>query len=120
MSVFPDRQPTLDELKEKLGSSFPIWNDIKQLIIENYLSVSEEWFTSGKKYGWSFRMISKKRRIVYFQPREEYFYVAFIYGQKATDAALASGGKLFFSLTEVSTIRPSVSPITLPGYFQNP
>ena len=38
-----------------------------------------------QKYGWSFRIKDKKRVIVYLLPREHYFKVAFVFGQKATD-----------------------------------
>ena len=56
MSAFPDGQPGPDELKKKLGSTHPIWDEIKRYIHENYPYVNEEWFTSGMKYGWSFRI----------------------------------------------------------------
>ena len=83
ISAFPDRQPTPDELAEKLGSTFKIWEAIKKHINEDYPVVTEEWFTSGKKYGWSFRMISKKRRIdkifkskkVFFKIFAHFFFV---------------------------------------------
>jgi hypothetical protein len=50
----------------------------------------EEWKYSGKKFGWSFRINDKKRVIVYLLPREAYFKVAFVFGQKATDAIVNS------------------------------
>lgn len=50
----------------------------------------EEWNYPGKKYGWSYRIKDKKRAIIYFLPRENYFKVAFVFGQKATDIVLES------------------------------
>ena len=45
----------------------------------------------GEKYGWSFRMKSKKRNIIYFLPKHNYFKVAFVFGQKAFDIVMESG-----------------------------
>ncbi|MBK6400162.1 MAG: DUF3788 family protein [Bacteroidetes bacterium] len=48
----------------------------------------DEWKFSSEKFGWSFR-ISDKRVIIYL-PRDQYFKVAFVFGQKATDSILKS------------------------------
>lgn len=50
----------------------------------------EEWTYPGKNYGWNFRIKDKRRAIAYMLPREGYFKVAFVFGQKATDQVLAS------------------------------
>lgn len=44
----------------------------------------------GEKYGWNFRIKDKKRAIIYFLPRDNYFKVAFVFGQKATDTIMES------------------------------
>ena len=49
----------------------------------------EEWNFPGKKYGWSYRIKDKKRAIIYLLPREGFFKVAFVFGQKATNSILA-------------------------------
>ncbi len=52
----------------------------------NYKSI----YICAQKYGWSFRIKDKKRAIIYFLPREKYFKVAFVFGQKAYDIILES------------------------------
>jgi hypothetical protein len=58
--------------------------------LEKYPTGLAEWNYPGKKYGWSYRIKDKKRAIIYFLPRDKYFKVAFVFGQKATDIVLAS------------------------------
>jgi len=48
------------------------------------------WNYSGDKYGWSFRIKDKKRAIIYLLPRDKFFKIALIFGQKATDAIMDS------------------------------
>ena len=55
-----------------------------------FLEVVEEWNYSGDKFGWSFRLKDKKRVLVYLLPRDKFFKVAFVFGQKATDAIFES------------------------------
>ena len=38
----------------------------------------------------SYRIKDRKRAIIYFLPRDKYFKVAFVFGQKATDIVLKS------------------------------
>jgi hypothetical protein len=90
ISVFTDKEniPTQNELKVALGCNFQLWNEIRQYVLEKYQYTIEEWNFSGVKYGWSFRMKDKKRTILYFLPREKYFKIAFVFGQKASDAIM--------------------------------
>ena len=80
--------PTEIELKEKLGSTYIIWNELKIYLNDNLKNPSEEWNYPGKKYGWSFRMKSKKRNIIYFLPKDRFFKVAFVFGQRAFDKVM--------------------------------
>lgn len=50
----------------------------------------EEWHTSSVKLGWSLRLQSKKRNIVYLGPRKGFFVAAFALGDKAIGAARTS------------------------------
>lgn len=82
--------PTEIELKEKLGSTYIIWNELKIYLNDNLKNPSEEWNYPGKKYGWSFRMKSKKRNIIYFLPKDRFFKIAFVFGQRAFDKVMES------------------------------
>ena len=83
-------QPAESDLMEKLGSSYQLWNALKNQTLTSLKNATEEWAFPGKKYGWSFRIKEKKRNIIYFIPCEGYFSVAFVFGQKATDKIMAS------------------------------
>lgn len=91
-SIFMDKatQPTNQNLIEKLGSTYSFWSDLKSYLNETLKDPSEEWNFPGKKYGWSFRMKSKKRNIIYFLPRDGFFKVAFVFGSKATEKVMES------------------------------
>ena len=93
ISIFTNKLivPENSDLMQVLGTSYKLWEDIKKYVYEKYPAAFEEWNYPGVKYGWSFRLKDKKRAILYFLPREKYFMVAFVFGQKATDIILQSG-----------------------------
>jgi hypothetical protein len=92
ISIFTDKaaEPTPIDLQEQLGSHLNLWNSIVEFVNERYPNPKEEWNFPGKKYGWSFRIKDKRRAIIYLLPREGYFKVAFVFGQKAIDQIATS------------------------------
>ncbi len=92
ISIFRDKKitPSDKDLLEKLGATFDLWNQIQYFVLIKYPKGIPEWNYPGEKYGWSFRIKDKKRAIIYFLPRDKYFKVAFVFGQKATDYVLSS------------------------------
>ena len=92
ISIFTDKtvEPTQKDLQKELGSLYPLWEQIAESVREKYPNPKEEWNYPGKKYGWSFRLKDKKRAIIYLLPRKNFFKVAFVFGQKATDQIMAS------------------------------
>lgn len=92
ISIFPEKEvkPTENELSEKLQDQYLLWKQIHDLVLEKYPDGVKEWNYPGKKYGWSFRIKDKKRAIIYFLPRDRYFKVAFVFGQKAFDIVMES------------------------------
>lgn len=92
LSIFQekDTKPTSDLLAEKLGSTYKIWIQIENYVMDKYPAGLQEWYYSGKKFGWNYRIKDKKRAIIYFLPRDNYFKVAFSFGEKATAAVLNS------------------------------
>ena len=91
-SIFMDKnhQPSDDDLKTALGPGYTSWTTLKNDLNMTLDKPGEEWNFPGKKYGWSFRMKSKKRNIIYFLPHNDYFQVALVFGQKAVDAVMKS------------------------------
>ncbi len=92
ISIFQDKTitPTDNDLVEKLDSTYNLWIQLQNFVLSKYPDGLSEWNYPGKKYGWSFRIKDKKRAIIYFLPRDKYFKVAFVFGQKAIDIVLAS------------------------------
>jgi hypothetical protein len=89
-SIFTDKDklPNDNDLKESLGDTYQLWQLIKDYVISKYPKGFEEW--SCSKYGWSLRIKDKKRAIIYLLPRDRFFKVAFVFGQKATDMIMKS------------------------------
>lgn len=92
ISIFTDKSviPTNDDLVENLGTTYVLWKELEEFVIEKYPDALAEWNFPGKKYGYSFRLKDKRRAILYFLPRKDYFKIAFVFGQKATDIIMGS------------------------------
>jgi len=92
VSIFSDKelQPNQRELSDRLGASYNLWQQIEDIVVEQYPAAKKEWNFPGKKYGWSYRIKDKKRAIIYLLPREAYFKVAFVFGDKAVEKIMQS------------------------------
>ena len=91
-SVFMNLEviPVANDLIEPLGESYPCWMEIRNYVFLKYPNALEEWHVSVKKYGWGFRIKDKKRAIIYLSPRKNFFRVAMVFGQRATNLILES------------------------------
>lgn len=91
-SVFTDKNTGPDEksLKKALGHTFEHWQALVSFTKKNYPQATEAWHYTSEKYGWSYRISDKKRVLLYLLPRDRFFKVAFVFGQKASDQILAS------------------------------
>jgi hypothetical protein len=91
-SIFMDNRlkPDNKDLKDALGETEYLWQLFRDHCHLKYPAAIDEWNYSGEKYGWSFRIKDKRRAILYLLPREKYFKVAFVFGQKATDCIMKS------------------------------
>lgn len=91
-SVFMNKAsvPADGDLFAELKETYDYWIEIRNYVHSVYPDAVDEWNYSGQKFGWSFRLKDKKRVIVYLLPREGYFKVAFVFGQRATDAIMES------------------------------
>ncbi|MCX6231754.1 MAG: DUF3788 family protein [Bacteroidetes bacterium] len=92
ISIFTNKIsiPSNNDLLHSLDKTYVLWQEIRDYCFLKYPDAIEEWNYPGEKYGWSFRIKDKKRAIVYLLPRDHFFKVAFVFGQKATDAIMAS------------------------------
>jgi hypothetical protein len=91
-SVFMQKEtePSDKDLKDALGDTFEIWQELVKLCVKLHPKALPKWHFSGDKYGWSFRISDQKRVLIYLLPRDKFFKVAFVFGQKATDEILRS------------------------------
>lgn len=92
ISIFTDKttQPTDAHLKNALADTYGYWKEIIILTDKLFPENIKEWFVSGAKYGWAFRIKDKKRALVYLLPRDGFFKVSFVFGHKATDEIFQS------------------------------
>ena len=92
LSIFTDKstKPTENDLVQNLGATYYLWKQLEKFVLEQYPNGLKEWNYPGKKYGYSYRIKDKRRAILYFLPRKNYFKVAFVFGQKATDHIIDS------------------------------
>ncbi len=90
ISIFTDKSivPNDKDLVDRLGDTYVLWKQISDFVYQQYPDGKEDWNFPGKNYGWSFRIKDKKRAILYFLPRENYFKAAFVFGLKALDVIL--------------------------------
>jgi len=93
LSIFTDnlKTPVEKDLAEALGINYKLWKDLKAFVCKEYPAAKEEWKFGGKNYGWGFRLSDKKRVIIYMAPRDKFFLVSFVFGEKAAKQALESG-----------------------------
>lgn len=91
-SIFIDKKiiPADAHLKKALGSTYKLWRQLADFTRASYANAAGEWKFSGEKYGWGFRIKDKKRVLIYLLPRDNFFKVGFVFGQKATDEILKS------------------------------
>lgn len=91
-SIFTDKniKPTSESLKSALGETFEFWKDFVDYTYQMYPGAIEEWNFSSEKFGWGFRIKDNKRVLIYLLPRDRFFKVAFVFGQKATGQILDS------------------------------
>ena len=93
LSAFDDKSetPRRGDLERVLGRSIGAWDALLDHLGVAYAPLTERWGYSGAKWGWSLRLIQKKRTILYMTPQERGFQVGFALGEKAVGAAREAG-----------------------------
>ena len=81
--------PSEAEVALVLGKSQSLWQELVSALKRD-LGLGEQWGSSSIKAGWSLRLQSKKRNIVYLSPGEDTFLASFALGDKAIAAARKS------------------------------
>jgi hypothetical protein len=83
-------KPDNKSLAKVLGESNKLWNDLKRHLRESYGELIEEWKFYSPKYGWTLKVLKKKRNLFFFSPRPNAFRVSFVFGEKAVSHIEAS------------------------------
>ncbi|HSG29560.1 MAG TPA: DUF3788 domain-containing protein [Candidatus Krumholzibacterium sp.] len=93
LSAFMDEEnaPDREGLSEVLGVAMICWDDLRAYLAEKYDPLEEIWKFGGAKYGWTLRMIHKKRTILYMTPVKGEVLVGFVLGEKAVKIARELG-----------------------------
>jgi len=90
--LFMDKsiQPNEESIKEALGLKYKYWKEIRTSLNKEYEELKEEWKYYGQKSGWTLKLFYKKRNLFFFSVYEDYFAIAFVFGDKAVDAIINS------------------------------
>ena len=83
-------QPTDAALAAALGPAKAVWDQLLADVARECEANTREWKCYSPKWGWSLRAMRKKRTIVWLAPCLGCFQVAFIFGDKAMQAARQS------------------------------
>jgi hypothetical protein len=76
--------PSPSEVAAALGPTAALWDEIVNRITQDEAITAQEWKgVCVNKYGWSLRLLHKKRNVVYLSPCAGCFRVAFVFGEKA-------------------------------------
>lgn len=79
--------PTESELQATLGVSFNLWSDLRKFVEIQYGPAKFEWKLYRGGSGWTAKILLGKRNLFFMSPREGAFLVAFIFGDRAVEAA---------------------------------
>lgn len=84
-NIFNDKsdKPDSKKLSAVLGSSFPLWEEIKSSVEKEHGAVDEEWKFYGAKIGWTLKLLLNKRNLFFFTAHDRYFILSFVFGEKA-------------------------------------
>lgn len=82
--------PADGDLATALGPAKAVWDEFLAALERDQLANAREWKCHSPKWGWSLRVLQRKRTIVWLSPGRGGFNVAFILGEKAVAAARAA------------------------------
>lgn len=82
--------PAEADLTAALGAAAPIWDAFLLALSGAGIADTRVWKSHSAKWGWSLRVLKKKRTIVWLSPGRGGFDVLFILGERAVAAARSS------------------------------
>ena len=87
VSFFDNKAIVPDEsmVAMALGESYSLWVDIQSHVKENYPNIFGEWKFYGKSSGWTYKLLSKKRNILFFVPLDGCFRIRVCIAEKTIE-----------------------------------
>lgn len=70
-----------------LGRSYRQWEALHEHCSTEFPPLTRNWKFSGPKFGWSLRLVQKKRTVVYLIPAERRFLAGIVLGERALEVA---------------------------------
>ena len=83
-SIFGEKAiiPNEEALSVALKDTQVLWNKILE-----FSGGKREWKFYGKAAGWTFQVKKGKRTLFYMMPKDGWFQMTFVYGERAVEAA---------------------------------
>jgi hypothetical protein len=84
-SIFTSKteKPNKIVLTDALQSTYKIWEELKETLINEHGKLLEEWKYYGPKTGWLLKFFYKTKNLFFLIPSEKFFTLAFVFGDKA-------------------------------------
>ena len=79
--------PSAEDLKEALGASFPLWEELLQFLEDTY-QMRVEFSYGGKNYGWNLWYRPSGKSLVSLYPQEKSFVAQVVLGKDQVEKAL--------------------------------
>ncbi len=77
-------------LASEIGETKQYLDRICRFIEEETGHLTLEWKHYGQKSGWTLKLLSKKRNLLFVGPEDGFFIIAFVFGDRAVEAVLKS------------------------------
>ena len=89
---FNNKQVMPDEaaLTAEIGETKEVLDQICRFIETETGQLAREWKHYGQKSGWTLKLLSKKRNLLFVGPEDGYFVIAFVFGDRAVEAVVKS------------------------------
>ena len=84
--VMPDEA----SLTAEIGKTKEVLDCICRFIETETGQLTWEWKHYGQKSGWTLKLLSKKRNLLFVGPESGYFVIAFVFGDRAVEAVMKS------------------------------
>lgn len=91
MTPAGSKAPSRQSVARTLGRAQVVWDAIHEAVTARYGPLTPEWKASKSEFGWMCALKQGKRTVVYLTPEAGAVRVAVVLGERAANAALASG-----------------------------